>query len=104
MSFFVQVTFDLVGASGSDYSKIEQSLSTMGLRRTAQRKDGETIELPYNTFVAVRNTVDAESALKAVEEAIRTLSLFEMIQGRVFVSVSRECIWNGFSFQGGKTT
>jgi hypothetical protein len=104
MSFFVQITFDLVGSSSPDYLKIEQWLSTMGLCRQIRRENGEMIDLPYNTFAAIRNTVDAASALKAVEETIRTLSTFEGIQGRALVSVSTEWICNGFSFSDGKIT
>lgn len=64
MASFALVSFDLVNASSSDYSKIRDELKKYGLDKYVTSDQGKSVRLPSTTYTGVFSTAPSAQQLK----------------------------------------
>lgn len=97
-SFFATVAFDLRDANSADYECAEKNLGAVGLYKTLKADNGNSVELPYNTFAGTFNGETAASVRDYVQEQSRAALNKCGLSGRLFVAVGGNWAWGSTTF------
>ena len=97
-SFFATVAFDLKDASSADYECAEKNLRAVGLYKTLKADNGNSVELPYNTFAGTFNGETAGAVRDYVREQSKAALNKCRLTGRLFVAVGGDWSWGSTTF------
>lgn len=92
-SFFATVAFDLKDANSADYECAEKNLAGVGLYKTVKGDNGNSVELPYNTFAGTFNGEAAATVRDYVLNQAKSSLNKCRLNGRLFVAVGGDWAW-----------
>lgn len=93
MAYFVTVSYDLFGASSSDYQEAYEALTHLGLNHQLAADAGNNITLPNTTVCGVLSGTSAIAVRDRLAEQVNTTLRLLGLRGKVFVVVGADSVW-----------
>lgn len=93
MSYLAVVTFDLVNAESEDYECIDGKFAKIGLTRSMKADNGNTVDLPFNTYAGKFEGTSAGQVRDYVTNQAELAMKSCSVKGKLFVAVGGDWAW-----------
>lgn len=86
MSFLVMCTFDLKGASSSDYQNAYSDLEKIGLKKIHKMSAGGQAVIPTTAAMGAFNGTSASTVVEAVRDAVKAAFAARRLKSELFLT------------------
>lgn len=93
MSYMVVLTFDIHNGDSEDYETVTAALSKKGLQKRIKASDGDTVDLPENTYVGTFEGTGARDVAKDIREWAVDIFKAANVHGKAFVVAGGDWGW-----------
>ena len=93
MSYFVVVTFDIANGRSEDYEAIYKDFAALGLSRTLQSGQGNSVKLPTTTTAGEFNGQSVGAVRDYLCDQTQQCFARRHLRGEIFVSAGGDWAW-----------
>lgn len=94
MAYLVFCTFDLKGASATDYTNAYADLAALGLHKVQKSDSGSDVVIPTTSAMGTYNGLSAASVRDHVRDSVRSAFAARRFKSEMFVVVGGDWAWS----------